>query len=90
MSQDNSDRLKDTIKSLMLDDVKFNLSEVSNYLINNRIIIKGKERLVLIALLAIDDAKSDIEPTSNNEAYLVMYNLAKEILYEELLNDSNI
>ena len=78
--EENTIILKNTINHLLKQNIDFTIQKVGDYLLNNRVAVKGKERLVLITLLAIADVKQNLNPTSNNEAYLIVYNLTKEIL----------
>lgn len=85
--QENLQKVKSTVRYLIEQNIDVNLSSlnsVADYFIKNKNTSQVNNTLVLTAMLAISDAKRD-KPTSSNEGYQFLYNIAKEIL-EEMVN----
>lgn len=85
--QENLQKVKSTVRYLIEQNIDANLSSlnsVADYFIKNKNTSQVNNALVLTAMLAISDAKQG-KPTSNNEGYQFLYNIAKEIL-EEMIN----
>jgi len=79
--QENLQKVKSIVRYLIERDIKGDLISIANFMIANKKDIQGKELLALTALLAIDDAKEG-KPTSKNESYMFLYNIAREVLSE--------
>jgi hypothetical protein len=81
--QENLQKVKSIIRYLIERNIKGDLNSIANFIIANKTDIAGKELLALTALLAIDDAKEG-KPTSRNESYMFLYNIAREVLAERV------
>ena len=84
--QENLQKVKSTVRYLIEQNIDVNLNSlnsVTDYFIKNKN-TSVNNALVLTAILAISDAKQG-QPTSSNEGYQFLYNVAKEIL-EEMAN----
>ena len=82
--QENLQKVKSTVRYLIEQNIDANLSSlnsVADYFIKNKNTSQVNNALVLTAMLAISDAKQG-KPTSSNEGYQFLYNIAKEILEE--------
>ena len=82
--QENLQKVKSTVRYLIEQNIDANLSSlnsVADYFIKNKNTSQVNNALVLTAMLAISDAKQS-KPTSSNEGYQFLYNIAKEILEE--------
>lgn len=85
--QENLQKVKSTVRYLIEQNIDANLSSlnsVADYFIKNKNTSQVNNTLMLTAMLAISDAKQG-KPTSSNEGYQFLYNIAKEIL-EEMIN----
>lgn len=81
--QENLQKVKSTVRYLIEQNIDANLSSlnsVTDYFIKNKN-TSVNNTLMLTAMLAISDAKQN-KPTSSNEGYQFLYNIAKEILEE--------
>ncbi len=83
--QENLQKVKSTVRYLIEQNIDANLSSlhsVTDYFIKNKN-TSVNNTLMLTAMLAISDAKQS-KPTSSNEGYQFLYNIAKEILEERI------
>jgi porphobilinogen deaminase len=78
---ENLQKVKSIIRYLIEKNVKDDLNSIANFMIANKTDVQGKELVAMTALLAINDAKKGIA-TSKNESYILLYNIAKEVLAE--------
>jgi|SanBayMetagenome_1026888.scaffolds.fasta_scaffold52729_1 hypothetical protein len=78
---ENLQKVKSIIRYLIERNVKDDLNSIANFMIANKTDVQGKELVAMTALLAINDAKKGIA-TSKNESYILLYNIAKEVLAE--------
>jgi porphobilinogen deaminase len=78
---ENLQKVKSIIRYLIERNVKDDLNSIANFMIANKTDVQGKELVAMTALLAINDAKKGIA-TSKNESYMLLYNIAKEVLAE--------
>ena len=83
--QENLQKVKATVRYFIEQNIDANLnslSSVADYFIKNKN-TSINNTLVLTTMLAISDAKQG-KPTSKNESYQFLYNIAKEILEERV------
>lgn len=79
--QENLQKVKSIIRYLIEKNIKNDLTSIANFIIGNKADVQGKELLAMTAILAINDAKLG-QPTSKNESYMFLYNIAREVLAE--------
>jgi hypothetical protein len=63
------------------------IKDIADEVLSNEDLILTIPKCVAIMILAVEDAKTEKEPSSNNELYIEVYNNAKQLL--ELNNNDN-